>query len=378
MGRPRFALIALIAAAACGAPPRGPQQASASTHVAGCAWPKAEALFHRDPRWLGADAALTIPLDEERTLWLFGDTFVAKTPVNRRSESAMPHNTVAIQTGRDPRDARIEFAWRTHADGTPASFFPDAGERWYWPGHGLRLPSGPLVVFLFKLRGTPNVGLGFASDGYALAVIDAPDAPLSTWKPRIVDAPALPFDALPATAVVREHEHVVALATRQAGIHAAALVRYSIAGLARGELSDGEWWGGDERGWMSAESIGIAGPAFVIDDAGAECSVHWDRAASSFVHVASYGFGATVIGVRHAPALIGPWSEPEIVYRPPESDGPKPFVYAAKAHPELEGPREGDLVVTYATNSFEFADMFTERGARELYWPRFVLVRAGE
>ena len=30
------------------------------------------------------------------------------------------------------------------------------------------------------------------------------------------------------------------------------------------------------------------------------------------------------------------------------------------------------LLVTYATNSFEFDDLFTETGQRELYWPRFV------
>ncbi|TAJ17340.1 MAG: hypothetical protein EPO68_09660, partial [Planctomycetota bacterium] len=266
--RPAFAATLVVAAvtavavAACSAP--APAPASAPARPVGYAWPKAERMFHRDPRWLGADAALTIPLDEERTLWLFGDTFVAQTPANLRSESAMPRNTVAIQKGRDPRDAKIAFAWRAHADGTPASFFPDNGDRWYWPGHGLRLPGGPLVVFLFKLYATPNVGLGFASDGYALAVIDTPDAPPAAWKPRIIDAPALPFDALPATAVVRDGAHVVALAIRVAGVHAGMLVRYPIADLARGELSDAEWWGGSERGWMSAESIGAAGPAIVL------------------------------------------------------------------------------------------------------------------
>jgi hypothetical protein len=50
-------------------------------------------------------------------------------------------------------------------------------------------------------------------------------------------------------------------------------------------------------------------------------------------------------------------------------------VYAAKAHPELVPPGPGDLVVTYATNSFEFADLFTAEGAKSLYWPRFVGVK---
>ncbi len=74
----------------------------------------------------------------------------------------------------------------------------------------------------------------------------------------------------------------------------------------------------------------------------------------------------------------GPWSSPIVVYRPPESDGPRPFVYAAKAHPELAGPHAADLVVTYATNSFDFWDLFARQGACSLYWPRFVLVPVGE
>jgi hypothetical protein len=53
-------------------------------------------------------------------------------------------------------------------------------------------------------------------------------------------------------------------------------------------------------------------------------------------------------------------------------------VYAAKAHPELAGPDPADLVVTYATNSFEFADLLTQEGERTLYWPRFVVVRIGK
>jgi len=82
--------------------------------------------------------------------------------------------------------------------------------------------------------------------------------------------------------------------------------------------------------------------------------------------------------LRTAPALTGPWSAPAIVYRPPESDGPQPFVYAAKAHPWLVGPEAVDLVVTYATNSFEFTDLLTKEGEQSLYWPRFVTIRIGK
>jgi len=339
--------------------------------------PELDALFHREPRWLGADAALTIPLSSDRILWLFGDTFVATSDSLRRTESRMPRNTIAIQEGRDPRSARISFHWGRNGRGEPDSFFPNAGERFFWPGHGVRFENGPLVIFLFGIVSTPGVGLGFDAAGRALAVIDNPDDPVDRWSMRIVDAPKDPFDAVPALAVVREGEFVVGLATKQYGVHAGALVRYPAATLAKGSLDGEQWWAGESRGWVPADTLGAEGPAFVIDDAGAECSIHWEPRADSFVHVASYGFGASTIGVRTAPKLTGPWSEPTIVFRPPECDLPKPFVYAAKAHPELVAAGEHDLLVTYASNSFDFAELVSPEGTKRLYWPRFVAVPIG-
>ena len=368
-GRTLFALAAAaLWAVSCASP----------NSYSGRSWTEAEGLFHGDPRWLGADAALSVQLGNDRTLWLFGDTFVAVSRANVRSESEMVRNTVAIQMGGDPRTASITFTWRKNTDDSPASFFPEQGERWYWPGHGIRLTEGPLVIFLYVMLKTPGKGLGFACTGYALALIDEPEMPAATWEPRIVEAAPSVFDAIPATAVVRDGPHVVALAIRQEGAHAGALVRYPAAALAKGDARQAEWWTDDGQGWVPEADLGPEGPAFVMNDAGAECSVHWDARTRSFIHVASYGFGASTIGLRTAQTLTGPWSSPVTIYRPPESDAPRPFVYAAKAHPELVGPHATDLVVTYATNSFEFADLFTEQGARFLYWPRFMVVQVSK
>ncbi len=344
----------------------------------GRAFVEAERLFHQDPRWLGGDGALSIRLSDNRILWLFGDSFIAISSAHVRPESKLVRNTVAIQTGKDPHIASISFRWGREKDGSPASFFPDHGDRFYWPGHGIRLDKGPLVIFLYTIVATPGKGLGFVPVGYAIALIGNPDQPLQAWKPRIRDVKADAFDAVPATAVLQANGYVVALAIRQQGMHAGFLVRYSVAALAQGDTTKAEWWAGDARGWLPASMLGKEGPAMVLDDAGSECSIHWDTRTRTFIHVASYGFGASEIGLRTAPAITGPWSAPTFLYRPLESDGPRPFVYAAKAHPELVGPDPADLVVTYATNSFESADLLTEQGEQTLYWPRFVTIRIGK
>ena len=342
------------------------------------ALPEAEQVFHQESRWLGADAALSVPIASGRTLWLFGDTFIATSDARVRAPAKMVRNTVAVQDGVDPRTARMSFCWGAGADGEPDSFFGRRDGHWYWPGHGIRLKEGPLVLFLYAMEKAGDGGpLGFACTGYALAVIDHPDAPPSDWRPLILDAPPLKFDAIPATAAVREGNHVVAVAIRQKGVHAGALVRYPAASLARGDVAGAQWWAGEARGWVAEDELGTGGPAWVFDDAGAECSLHWSERTRRYVHVASYGFGATTIGVRTATSLTGPWSAPVTVFRPPESDAARPFVYAAKGHPELDGPDPGDLLVTYAANSFTFADLLRSPGEKELYWPRMVCVPGG-
>jgi hypothetical protein len=363
----RFAFRALVlvaAATACdgGAPP--------APEVTGEAWAAADSLFHRDPSWLGADAAYSIDLGNDRSLWLFGDTFVATSDAHVRSEARMPRNTLALQSGRDPVTADIGFFWRTGPDGAPASFFPEQGERWHWPGHGARLgEGGPLVLFLSVLRPTPGQGLGFASAGWRAVVIDAPDADPAGWAPRAVEIPAAPFDAIVGGAVVREGGWVTALATRFEGTHTGYLARMREDDLMAGAAVP-EWWAG-ARGWVGQAALdGL--PEAVLDDAGAECSLHFDAGLGRWIHVASRGFGATTIAVRIAERIEGPYSAAVDAFTPPESSGPSPFVYAAKAHPELAGP-DGGLVVTYATNSFDFGTLFKPEGAA-LYWPRFVRV----
>ena len=337
---------------ACVAPP-----ASAPVVWRGESWPEADRLFHSDPRWLGADAAFSIPLGGERVLWLFGDTFVATSDRGLRSESRMPRNTIAVQHGLDPSRATIEFHWGQGA----TSWMADEGERWFWPGHGVRLPGGPLVIFWSRVAATPGEGLGFRADGWKATLIENPDDAPAAWRARDLARPAFPAGILPAQGLVLEGEFVLGLAIREPGDHAGFALRIPAAELARGELAGLELWDG---AWTRASAA--SRPIPVLADAAPECSVHFDRAARRYVHVRSLGFGATTLAIATAERLTGPWSEPAVLFRPPECDRERPFVYAGKAHPELRG---ADLVATYATNSFDFAEAVRDTS---LYYPRFV------
>lgn len=353
----------LAVLAACGESGPAPDLVATGTQ-----WPEADALFHKDPRWLGADAAFSIPLGEDRTLWIFGDTFVATSAANLRSQSEMVRNTIAVQTGMDPTTATITFHWKQDADGSPASYFAeDPDGAWYWPMQGFAA-DGRLYVFLARVTATPGQGLGFEADGWRLVIVDNPTAAPADWRQQRITPPDT--DGLVVgQAIVRDGASVLALAEREPGDHAGYLARFDLADLAAGDLSRIKWW--DGTGW----SADRAAARVVIEDAGPESSIHYDALHDRFIHIRSDGFGASDIAFATAPAATGPWSAHQRFFHPPESDRPKPFVYAAKAHPELRGPDAGDhpLVVTYVSNTFDsFASLIADT---TIYYPRFVRVR---
>jgi hypothetical protein len=321
-----------------------------------------DAVFQQDPVWLGADAAYTIDQGDGRVLWLFGDSFIATSAADSRSQSTMVRNSVAVMTGHDLLSEPMQFAWT--GSSPPDSFVAENGSNWFWPADGVRTAQGPLVMFFNEQRATPNQGLGFASVGYHAVFVADPSGPPAGWV--LTDAPvqSAPYDAtasVACSAVDPTADALVALLT-DAGSHG-RLARWPMASVATGDLSAPVWW--DGKAWTSDGSD----PAVVIDDAPTECSLS-QLGDGTWLHVSSHGFGATTIAIRTAPRIEGPWSDPGDVFDPPESQVPNAFVYAGKGHPTLTTHAPGaSLVVTYANNSFTFSDLFTPANADTLYWP---------
>lgn len=321
----------------------------------GSAWPEADKLFHSDPRWLGSDAAFSIDLGQGKVLWLFGDTFVARHPGDTRIHSAFLRNTVGIQTGYDPSKASMKFYWRT-GDNGPLEIFPSSKEGWLWPQSGVKL-GNTLLIFCSRIE--PDLAknsLGFKASGWVAFRVENPDGEPSSWKLKKVAEDKGPVTL--ASAVLRDGEFLDLLGSGDTGVY---LARVSADAAQRGDLHDMKWWAGGE--WRSAAHRQI-----LIFNASTEASLQVDPRGSGFLEVNSQGFGASDIVMRRAPRPEGPWSEPEVVYRPPESDEPYPFVYAGKAHPELKG---AEMIVTYAANGPD-QRLAVDMG---IYFPRFVRVK---
>lgn len=324
------------------------------------AWKRGDALFHSDPRWLGADAAYSVPLDGDRVLWLFGDTFIGDGSTSRR-EATFIRNSVAIQTGLNVRDANITFHWGRDGD-TTTSFFPATADAWLWPVHGV-YRNGVLTLFFTRVMGATD-GLGFKLAGVAALRCDDLSGVPESWQFRSLDLPNTPgaFAMVFGVALIDAGDHVYAYCDAELDGHTIYLLRWRTEDFDAGRLAAAQWWDGKTFAYEGALRDGLS-PVF--RHGASEFSVQ-PLADGRYLQIQSHRFPSSDIRYRVAPRPEGPWSEPTRIFLPPESRRRGTLVYAAKAHPELAD--EG-LLVTYAANHFDPKTLLEDRS---LYYPRFV------
>lgn len=327
-------------------------------------WLEASEMFYRSDWWLGGDAATTIPLGPGKTLWLFGDTYVARGGGRDRTQAAMVNNSIAVQVGPDPRSA--QFYPYVGAKGTePASFFDWPEGEWLWPLHGVRI-GHTLTIFCARAR-KDDGPFGFAPAGWTALRVDHPDAPPDQWVVHTLAVPAFPSPLWGGVSVVHLQGWVFAYAAfgRGGARPDAFLMRWPEAQFVAGQLAEPEWWVG--TGWAPQQALG-GWPAPAMKEAAPEFSVipHPTR---GFVAVHTVGFPVGDLAVRFADRLEGPWTEAAVVFRAPEASDDQAMIYAGKAHPELSG---GGLVTTYVPSGLDLGQVLR---SETLYYPKFVRVQ---
>ncbi len=325
-------------------------------------WPEADSLFRKDPFWVGSDDAYSVDLGRGRIVWLFADTFIDPSGTHERHGAAFIRNSIAIQKGYNPSSASIRFYWG-RKDGRPGSFFPETETEWYWPGGGA-LVKGHLILFLMRVRAVTG-GLGFEAFGSAAVLIDNPEADPSAWRSRVCRIPENALQVVTGSgSSFVEGGNLYAFGSAESGTHDIYVNRWPLSSALQGRLGEPEWWAG-ESGWTAQSRPGP--PARIsFGDGATEFTVHFSKRFHRYLEFQTVGFGGAIVAMRSAVHLTGPWSAPRAIFTPPEKNRPRVMIYAAKAHPELRG---SDLVLTYATNSFDLADVIQDPS---LYYPRFV------
>jgi len=317
--------------------------------------PELDALFQRTNGWIGADADYSIPLSSSVTLWLFGDTVIGQVRDGKRVNATMVNNSIALLPGGgSPR-----FFYRTNAAGKPASVFQpvDDTNSFFWPWDGVRTDRG-LFVFLMQVRHTADKSVwGFKVFATALAFVPNPDAPPQDWKITFRTVPFKPF----GWAVLKDAGYVYIYGSnrKRGGSFVARASENSLDDFGQWRFYENGHWGENE---LDATPIFTEAPP--------EGTVRWLPDLHRFAAIYSPDiFGDIVMRTSESP--VGPWNDRRVVYHCDEGKLSRAFYcYAGKMHPELSRP--GELVVTYAVNSNEFSDLFSDA---RIYWPRFVRLK---
>ena len=367
--------------------------------------PRAERGFESRAGWIGGDGASSLSLASDTILWLFGDSFYGTVRGGRRFSRVMVHNAVALQQGRDPAKARWRY-WFGKTDpvpvgvgesskerALPGSFFQPPDRRGYfWPLHGIRTGRG-LFVFLLQIEPTQDDSVfGFRPVGSWLVQVPLTDLsrPPDSWR--------CIYRRIPWSSFTRDRNRFFGSAVVP---DADGMWVYGIDErcpdpptgksllLARISGDDpcrfGNWrileTPGNEAGSPPVFGVQLPRAAEIADGLSTEFSVHRSDCDGRFILIHMAPALSPEIVARTASSAAGPWSPPRSVFRCPVETaawcrgnvepikGPL-FAYAAKAHPELDDGRGGQLV-TWVVNSFDFFDLAR---AEVLYRPRFIRV----
>lgn len=316
--------------------------------------------FPTQSSWLGGDVAASIPISNDKSIWLFGDSFVdSETELNRR-KAAFINNSVGVMTFTNQPDSPFQITYHHKVDkaGQAASFFrlPMHNERhFFWPKSGF-LYKNKLYVALLEVQIEKLSALEFVIQSVHLAQVSNPESPPDIWKIRYLRLKDSHRRFHPGTSFVVAGNLIYAFATSTDHHGKKSIVLQKWSGI---QLDSTRFTDKNEAPATAEFSVDSQYQKTLFDDAADEMSItkisddpknpislrnKWVATYSTALkQTASY---------RTAMQLSGPWSAPLPLVTYPVNSDPQLknqlFYYAAKLHNTPMGP-----MVTFVNNTVD-------------------------
>lgn len=313
--------------------------------------------FSRQAPWQGADAAYSIPLQDGRVVWIFGDTLFGDKREVVGNEPKMVHNSLGISTCKAGK-WNIDYSIKRDPKGQFDSFFKPQRQdnTYYWALDGVEV-NHELWVTLLCIRNKPNsdaFALGFEVCGTDLAHVTGLNKDPQNWKVSYFPLAAEGVHANPSASAVIDGDYVYIFTMYEEGSRPQILTRIPLKGLSEPKKNL-QYLGSDEK-WHNG--LEPAKAKVVMDKGASEMSVRYHPELKKWIAVMvdPQIFSDKVI-LRTSPNLAGPWTSGDVIYKIPilQKDHPDydqdTFCYAGKEHPEFEKP--GELLFTYVCNTMK-------------------------
>lgn len=350
---------------------------------------RGELTFPDQKSWLGADDAYSIPLENGRSLWLFGDTFIGATPTSvRTAKSGFIRNSIGISTCAAGK-CTLEYFWAKMNTDKPDSMFAIPGTDWLWPMDGF-IYQGTLYITLMQMHAEGSGAMGFAFSGTQLAIIPNYQAPPDQWKIHYQQL-NVGGSAVPGVSIVLKQgpggnpdpknphgmDYVYVFTLVQGDTPAVqhlGLLRFPLNLLKATERTGNSAWeylraNQTWAKWGDGEKILPSDHAVLLKPGATEMSVRYHESTKQWIAVYPAP-GLKPAEYALSDAMTHGWQPGRTLYAYPEMQSSHPnytknvFCYAAKEHVEFE--KEGQLVFTYACNSFQESELFDKT---QLYHP---------
>jgi hypothetical protein len=326
-------------------------------------------LYHNASGVVGMDGAASVPLDDEHSLFVFGDTLLGGwTASGERSATGMLANSAAVLANAEAGSC---FAGRSFVGGSwpravlrPRSDAP-AGSR-VWPTHPYARDDLLGLTFVEVTMAGDGV-LDFQHTGHGIAT-----GMLAKFSVEADTAVLLPGEE-PQFAALLVHEGAAwAYRCAPGGASGEGYFPCVLGRAPEAELADPAAY----RYFVAGQGFaGTLAEATLVVEGAPDFTVHWNARLGAFLMLYVEPFSQE-IRIRTAPAPEGPFSEPTLLWtcRLPATD-PQAFCYGAKQHPQLGSPDGSRLVLSYNTLSLDPA---ATRFHPELYFPRLVAIELAD
>lgn len=301
--------------------------------------------------WTGGDIAYSYKLNDGRSLWLFGDSFLDTVYPNRtRPVNGFIHSVFASTQG-------LGNNFTTIVRGTldnPQTMFPVKAPLQYWSNCVFTNTAGTkLYVQLVTVKSTGDGGLfGFENVGNAIGIMSLPDLTLEKIIPTNNSGT---IDWSSCTYEEGDYVYIYGVESTKYNKFMHVSRRKRNTPFRNVEFYNGTTWVND-----SAQSKRIFGGL--------------SEQYSFFQHKGKYYLlsqGTLLdddIFMWDAASPVGPFSNKRHVYKTPQYGG-NIITYNATVHYEFT---DGDkLLVGYCTNSFDATDLFTNA---DNYRPYFITI----
>ena len=303
--------------------------------------------------WIAADATFSIALPNNKTLWLFGDTFIGKVHKDTiQSGAKFIRNSAVLQDG-------ISFS--TLYQGTasnPSDFLPSdhPDSTWYWPEHGF-LKDDSLFIFAVKFHKTKGEDDGFNFESVENDILVYKYPEFNYLKTIPIKASA--FNEVNYGVRILEEGEYLYIYGRKSGEfsiaypHLARAKKDNISG--NWEFFNGSGWSNDPVSSKRINNFQVSQQYGVFKHEGKYVLITQDIWFSKEI----WSFTSTT--------PYGPWGNKSSIYKTPEKF-PKTFTYNAYPHPQFN--EKNELLLSYNTNG----DFFSIFSNVEIYRPTFVRI----